>query len=45
MRLALARRHYSYSWIAQQFGCVALTIEMPFKDNGDLPKTLLQWSA
>jgi murein tripeptide amidase MpaA len=33
------------NWIAQQFGCLAFTIEMPFKDNADLPDPLVGWSA
>lgn len=33
------------NWIAQQFGCLALTIEMPFKDNADLPDPLVGWSG
>lgn len=33
------------SWVAQQFGCLALTIEMPFKDNADLPDPLMGWSG
>ena len=30
--------------IAQRFGCLALTIEMPFKDNADLPDPQYGWS-
>lgn len=30
--------------IAQHFGCLALTIEMPFKDNADLPDKKYGWS-
>jgi len=33
------------SWIAQQFGCLAFTVEMPFKDNADLPDPLVGWSG
>jgi murein tripeptide amidase MpaA len=33
------------NWIAQQFGCLALTIEMPFKDNANLPDPLVGWSG
>jgi murein tripeptide amidase MpaA len=32
-------------WIAQQFGCLAFTIEMPFKDNADYPDALTGWSG
>ena len=31
--------------IAERFGAVALTIEMPFKDNDDLPDPAYGWSA
>ena len=30
--------------IAHRFGCLALTIEMPFKDNADLPDKKFGWS-
>ncbi len=30
--------------IAQRFGCLALTIEMPFKDNANLPDKIYGWS-
>jgi murein tripeptide amidase MpaA len=33
------------NWIAQQFGCLALTIEMPFKDNAQLPDAATGWSG
>ncbi len=33
------------NWIAQQFGCLAFTVEMPFKDNANLPDPLQGWSA
>ena len=32
------------NYIAQHFGCLALTIEMPFKDNADLPDKNVGWS-
>ncbi|MEH3108244.1 MAG: M14-type cytosolic carboxypeptidase [Sphingomonas fennica] len=31
--------------IAERFGAVALTLEMPFKDNDDLPDPVYGWSA
>ncbi|WP_070137211.1 M14 family metallopeptidase [Crocinitomix algicola] len=31
--------------IAEKFGCLSFTIEMPFKDNDDLPDPLYGWSA
>ena len=30
--------------IAQRFGCLALTIEMPFKDNANMPDAMYGWS-
>jgi len=33
------------NWIAQQFGCLAFTIEMPFKDNANLPDPQAGWSG
>ncbi len=33
------------NWIAQQFGCMALTIEMPFKDNADHPDVVTGWNG
>ena len=33
------------NWVAQNFDCLAFTIEMPFKDNSDLPDPHTGWSA
>lgn len=33
------------NWIGQQFDCLALTIEMPFKDNADLPDLQVGWNG
>jgi murein tripeptide amidase MpaA len=33
------------NWIAQQFGCLAFTIEMPFKDNANLPDPVVGWNG
>ena len=33
------------NWVAQQFGCLALTIEMPFKDNAQHPNLATGWSG
>ncbi len=30
--------------LAQEFGCLAMTLEMPFKDNDDLPDPVAGWS-
>jgi murein tripeptide amidase MpaA len=38
--LALASKYVGHS-----FGCLALTLEMPFKDNADLPDPSLGWSG
>lgn len=32
-------------WVAHRFGCVSLTLEMPFKDNANLPDGLSGWSG
>lgn len=34
----------STNQLAQRFGCVAMTLEMPFKDNADLPCEQQGWS-
>ncbi len=33
------------NWVSQNFDCLAFTIEMPFKDNADLPDALHGWSG
>ena len=33
------------NWMAQAFDCLSFTIEMPFKDNADLPDPLTGWSG
>lgn len=33
------------NWVAQQFGCLAFTIEMPFKDNADHPDAAVGWNG
>ena len=33
------------NWVGQHFDCLALTIEMPFKDNAKLPDELAGWSG
>ena len=33
------------NWIAQEFGCLAFTVEMPFKDNANLPDAAQGWSS
>lgn len=33
------------NWVGQQFDCLAFTIEMPFKDNADLPDLATGWSG
>jgi murein tripeptide amidase MpaA len=34
----------STSQLAERFGCVAMTLEMPFKDHDDLPCAAQGWS-
>jgi murein tripeptide amidase MpaA len=31
--------------VAHRFGCVSLTLEMPFKDNANLPDGIAGWSG
>ena len=33
------------NWVAQNFDCLAFTIEMPFKDNANLPDTQVGWNG
>lgn len=32
------------TWVGEQFNCIAFTLEMPFKDNLDLPDPVYGWS-
>jgi murein tripeptide amidase MpaA len=32
------------NWVAERFGCLALTLEQPFKDNADAPDERTGWS-
>lgn len=32
------------NWVAEEFGCLALTLEMPFKDNANAPDATHGWS-
>jgi murein tripeptide amidase MpaA len=32
-------------WVGHTFGCLSLTLEMPFKDNADLPDETFGWSG
>ena len=32
-------------WVGNQFDCLAYTLEMPFKDNADLPNSLYGWNG
>ncbi len=40
-----ANQTLATNWVAQQFDCLAFTIEMPFKDNADLPDSFTGWSG
>ena len=33
------------NWVGQNFDCLAFTIEMPFKDNANLPDEIYGWSG
>ena len=33
------------NWVAQNFDCLAFTIEMPFKDNANLPDPQVGWNG
>ncbi|WP_374245154.1 M14-type cytosolic carboxypeptidase [Zoogloea sp.] len=32
-------------WVAHRFGCVSITLEMPFKDNANLPDGVTGWNG
>jgi murein tripeptide amidase MpaA len=32
-------------WVGQEFGCLSLTLEMPFKDNAELPDPAVGWNG
>lgn len=32
-------------WVAYRFGCVSITLEMPFKDSADLPNPATGWDG
>jgi murein tripeptide amidase MpaA len=39
-----ANMSMSTTQLAERFGCVSMTLEMPFKDNLDLPDEVYGWS-
>jgi murein tripeptide amidase MpaA len=39
-----ANMSMSTTHLAERFGCVSMTLEMPFKDNFDLPDPIFGWS-
>ena len=39
-----ANMSMSTTQLAERFGCVSMTLEMPFKDNADLPDEVYGWS-
>ena len=39
-----ANMSMSTTQLAERFGCVSMTLEMPFKDNFDLPDEVYGWS-
>jgi murein tripeptide amidase MpaA len=40
-----ANMSMSTTQLAERYGCVSMTLEMPFKDNFDLPDEVYGWSA
>jgi murein tripeptide amidase MpaA len=40
-----ANQALATNWVGQNFDCLAFTIEMPFKDNADLPDDRLGWNG
>ena len=32
-------------WVGHRFGCLSLTLEMPFKDNADAPDARVGWNG
>jgi murein tripeptide amidase MpaA len=43
-RAGKANLSMSTNQLAERFGCLAMTLEMPFKDNDDLPDAAQGWS-
>jgi murein tripeptide amidase MpaA len=39
-----ANMSMSTTQLAERYGCVSMTLEMPFKDNADLPDPIYGWS-
>ena len=39
-----ANMSMSTTQLAERYGCVSMTLEMPFKDNADLPDSVYGWS-
>ena len=40
-----ANQTLATNWVGQNFDCLAFTIEMPFKDNADLPDARVGWNG
>ena len=40
-----ANQALATNWVGQNFDCLAFTIEMPFKDNADLPDARVGWNG
>ncbi|MGL6071432.1 MAG: hypothetical protein ACRC1E_09300, partial [Craterilacuibacter sp.] len=36
---------WATAWVAEQFNCLAFTLEMPFKDNANLPDDDFGWNG
>ncbi len=44
MHRARSEPDHRFTWVAEQFKCLAYTVEMPFKDNANLPDEQFGWS-
>ncbi len=42
---AAAASRLASKWAGHTYGCLSLTLEMPFKDNADLPDPEFGWSG
>ena len=44
MRPKQANLTVANNWVGETFNCISNTLEMPFKDNAQLPDALMGWS-
>ncbi len=45
MRPGQANLSMATAWVGENFGCLAYTLEMPFKDNHNLPDDDFGWNG